>query len=79
MLAAIAHHLITVLFVYTMIGSVVWMLVYTQGYLAGVYGEPSGSGRLVDGFADILITLILILGWPGMLGMLLHKQRRVRR
>lgn len=78
MLAAIAHHLITGCFVYTMIGSLVWMVVYSYGHLARVYDEPSGSGEVIDGFANILITLTLILGWPGMLGVVLH-QRRARR
>lgn len=78
-MSAIVHHLITSLFVYTMVGSLVWMVVYSYGHLARVYAEPSGSGELIDGLANILITLILILGWPGMLGVVLHHQRRARR
>lgn len=80
---AIAHHLITACFAYTMIGSLVWMLIYSHGHLARMYEEPSGSGRLVDGLAGVLITIALILGWPGMLAVVMHwilqQQRRARR
>lgn len=79
MLGAIAHHLITGCFVYIMIGSLVWMVVYSYGHLARVYDEASGSGEVIDGLANILITLILILGWPGTLGVVLRQQRRARR
>ncbi|MET4482994.1 hypothetical protein [Bradyrhizobium sp. F1.13.3] len=77
---AIAHHLITGLFAYTMIGSLVWMVIYSYGHLARVYDEPSGSGEVIDVLANIIITLTLILGWPGMLGVVLHwaRQRRSR-
>lgn len=77
----IAHHLITGCFVYALIGALMWMVVYSYGHLAHVYAESSGSGELIDGFANILITVILILGWPGMLGVILHwvRQRRARR
>ncbi|MCK1583227.1 hypothetical protein IVB03_27615 [Bradyrhizobium sp. 168] len=80
-MSAIVHHLITSLFVYTMVGSLVWVVVYSYGHLARVYDEPSGSGEVVDGLANIIITLTLILGWPGMLGVVLHwtRQRRARR
>jgi hypothetical protein len=82
MSAAIAHHLITLCFIYALIGSLVWMLVFSAGSLSGLYKEPSGSGSVIDGFANVLITIVLIFGWPGMLGMLaalaLH-HRRARR
>ncbi|MDX3971120.1 MAG: hypothetical protein QHD01_31630 [Bradyrhizobium sp.] len=82
MSATIVHHLITLCLVWVLIGSLVWMVVFSSGRLGSMYDEPSGSGAVIDGFANILITVVLIIGWPGMLGMLaaldLH-QRRARR
>lgn len=82
MSATIVHHLITLCLVWTLIGSLVWMLVFSAGRLGGMYDEPSGSGAFIDGFANVLITIVLIVGWPGMLGMLgalALQQRRARR
>lgn len=67
-LQAFLHHAVTLLLIYFMIGSLIWMLIYCRGSLARVYGsELSGCGTSLDGFANVLITLILIIGWPGMI------------
>lgn len=78
MLAVIAHHLITLCFAWVLIGAVLWMVLFSAGHLAPMYGEPSGSGAVIDAFANILITIVLIVGWPGTLSAFavqLHKGR----
>ena len=82
MSATIAHHLITLCLVWSLVGSLTWMFVFSAGRLASMYEEPSGNGAAIDSFANILITIVLIIGWPGMLGMLgalALRQRRPRR
>jgi hypothetical protein len=82
MSATFVHHLITLCLAWALIGSLVWMVVFSSDRLASMYDEPSGAGAVIDGFANILITIVLIIGWPGMLSMLaalaVH-QRRARR
>jgi hypothetical protein len=79
MFALIAHHLITLCFAWAMIGALIWMVLFTSGRLAPMYGEPSGSGALIDGLANVLITIVLIIGWPGTLSAFAVQLRRVRR
>lgn len=62
------HAAITAFLVYVQIGSLVWMFVYGRGRLARVYTtELTGSGDVLDFIGSVLITLVLIIGWPVML------------
>ena len=76
MTAMIAHHLITLCFAWTMIGALIWMVLFSSERLASMYDEPSGSGAVIAGFANVLITIVLILGWPGTLGAFAVQLRR---
>lgn len=79
MSAIIAQHLITLCFAWTLIGALIWMVLFSSEHLAPMYKEPTGSGAVIDGFANVLITIVLILGWPGTLGAFAVQLRRARR
>ncbi|QOG20416.1 hypothetical protein [Bradyrhizobium sp. SEMIA] len=56
---------VTAVLVHILIGSLVWMFAYSRGRLARVYGtELTGSGEVLDFIGNLLITLVLIAGWP---------------
>jgi hypothetical protein len=79
MSATFVHHLITLCLVWALIGSLVWMVVFSPIAWPRCMTSPR-AGAVIDGFANILITIVLIIGWPGMLhrALAVH-QRRARR
>lgn len=78
MFAMIAQHLITLCFAWILIGAVLWMVLFSAEHLAPLYGEPSGSGAVIDAFANVLITIVLIVGWPGTLSAFAVQMRKGR-
>lgn len=62
------HDAVTVFLVYLLIGSLVWMWVYSCGRLRRTYATGlTGPGDMLDFIGNALITLVLIAGWPAML------------
>lgn len=76
MFALIAHHLITLCFAWALIGALIWMVLFSSEHLAPMYGQPTGSGAVIDAFANVLITIVLIIGWPGTLSAFAVQMRK---